>query len=349
MSIHALQRIVDLLQTQELQAQYAGLIDIKTHPSGNLVLLNYTEECQFQGAWDDVTRHCRGLMVDTDTWEIAALPFQKFFNLNEKAESALDVLPVEPFAVFEKLDGSLGITYRRGDAIALATRGAFDSEQALQGTALLNQQINTAHIPPHLTCLFEIILSSGNCISHYDFDGLVLLSAFNRQTGRELDWPDIVELANRLGCKAAHVFAFDTLHDAIASRARLPATFEGYVIRFQSGLRVKVKGDAYLALNKMISGLTHARILSALADGNIDHFRRDVPEEFLDDVDASIRHFVDQAAQYEARIDGYLALAPAGYDRKTFAVWVQENVPSEFRPATFRKFGQQKINWFKFL
>ena len=349
MSIQALQRIVNLLRTQELQAKYAGLIDIKTHPDGNLVLLNYTEECQFKGAWDDVTRYCRGLMVDTNTWEIVALPFQKFFNLNEKAESALDALPVEPFSVFEKLDGSLGITYRRGDAIALATRGAFDSERAAQGTVFLNQQINTAHIPDHLTCLFEIIISSTTSVSHYDFDGLVLLSAFDRRTGRELDWPDIVQLADRLGCRAANVFPFGTLHEAISSRARLPATFEGYVIRFESGLRVKVKGDAYLALNKIASGLTNARILAALVDGCIDNFLREVPEEFLADVEASIREFAHQAAQYEAKIDGYLALAPAGCDRKTFATWVQENVPSEFRPATFRKFSQQKINWFSFL
>lgn len=67
MSIQALQHITTLLRTQELHAKYAGLIDIKTHPDGGLVLLNYTEECQFQGAWDEVTKYCRGLMIDTLT------------------------------------------------------------------------------------------------------------------------------------------------------------------------------------------------------------------------------------------------------------------------------------------
>lgn len=253
MSIQPLQHITNLLRTQELRTKYAGLIDIKTHPDCGLVLLNYTEECQFQGAWDEVTRYCRGLMIDTQTWEIAALPFQKFFNLNEQAESCLEALPCEAFSVYEKLDGSLGITYRRGDEIALATRGAFDSEQAIQGTTLLNKQINTANIPNHLTCLFEIIIRGASCVSHYDVEGLILLSAFDRFTGQELNWTEVVQLADRLGCKTANIFPFGTLDEAISSRAKLPATFEGYVIRFESGFRVKVKGDAYLALSKIAS------------------------------------------------------------------------------------------------
>lgn len=346
-NLQSLQHIVHLLKTKEFHAKYSGLIDIKTHASGKLVLLNYTEECQHQGAWDEVTRYCRGLIIDTQSWKVAALPFQKFFNLNEQAESALEALPSEAFSVYEKLDGSLGITYRHGDEISLATRGAFDSSQAIQGTAFLNQQINTASIPDHLTCLFEIIISSKSCVSHYDFDGLILLSAFDHSTGHELDWPEVIELAGKLGCKTATVFPFGTLDETIASRAKLPATFEGYVIRFESGLRVKLKGDAYLALNKIASGLTNTRILAALADGTIDSFRREIPEEFSDDVAAAIDNFGREAARLEAQVDAYFALSPSNGDRKIYAHWVQENVPKAFHPSMFRKLSSQKINWFR--
>lgn len=256
-------------------------------------------------------------------------------------------MPREAFSVYEKLDGSLGISYRHGNKIALATRGAFDSVQAVQGTDFLNQQLNTAHIPEHLTCLFEIIISSQNCVSHYDFDGLILLSAFNHLTGHELDWTEVIQLAEKLGCKTATVFPFGTLDETIASRARLPATFEGYVIRFESGLRVKLKGDAYLALNKIASGLTHTRILAALADGSIDSFRREIPEEFSADVTAAIERFSLEAAQLEAQLEAYFVLSPSSGDRKNYAHWVQANVPKEFRPSIFRKLSRQKINWFR--
>jgi RNA ligase len=350
MSPHPLQHIVDLLRTQELAARYAGLIDVKTHADGGLVLLNYTEECQFQGAWDDVTRHCRGLVIDTQRWEVAALPFQKFFNLNERPESSLEALPGEAFAVYEKLDGSLGITYRRPNGqMALATRGAFDSEQAIKGTALLHLQIQSERIPEHLTCLFEIVLQGVSCVPLYDFEGLVLLSAFDRLTGRELDWSAVALLAEDLGCKTAAIYPFATLEDVISSRATLPPTFEGYVLRFESGQRVKVKGDAYLAFGKLAMGLTKNRILLALADGTIDNFRREVPEEFLNDVDASIQEFYLEAAQVEAEVVRYLAAAPSGCDRKTFALWVKENVPEELQPVLFRKFGNSTINWFRHL
>lgn len=346
-NIQSLQHIVHLLKTKELHTKYSGLIDIKTHASGQLVLLNYTEECQHQGVWDEVTRHCRGLIIDTQSWKIVALPFSKFFNLNEQAESTLEALPNEAFSVYEKLDGSLGISYRHGNKIALATRGAFNSSQAIQGTDFLNQQLNTAHIPEHLTCLFEIIISSQNCVSHYDFDGLILLSAFDHLTGHELDWPEVTQLADKLGCKTATVFPFGTLDETIASRAKLPATFEGYVIRFESGLRVKLKGDAYLALNKIASGLTNARILAALADGAIDSFRREIPEEFIDDVAASIENFGREAARIEAQVDAYFALSPSNGERRIYAHWVQENIPKAFHPSMFRKISRQEINWFR--
>src|SRR6266540_1991691 len=132
-------RTIDLLRRGELLTRYKSLVIAQEHPAGGLVILNYTHGCQFQGAWDEVTTACRGLIVDTRAWQVAAWPFAKFFNVNERPETQVEALPQEPFAVFDKLDGSLGVLYRGPEGLAVASRGSFTSEQAQRGTALLRE------------------------------------------------------------------------------------------------------------------------------------------------------------------------------------------------------------------
>jgi RNA ligase len=179
---------------------------------------------------------CRGLVLDTVTWQVAALPFPKFFNLGERPETSIEALPQEPFAVYEKLDGSLSISYRRGEEIALASRGSFTSREAVEGTAFLRQLANVRDLPRTLTYLFEVICKDSRCVSRYDFEGLVLLGIFDRSAGRELEWSEVQVWADHLGCRTPTIYSFGTLAEVLESRARLPASLERYVIRFASGV-----------------------------------------------------------------------------------------------------------------
>jgi len=41
------------------------LVSEQVHPEApNLHIFNYTQACQFSQSWDDVTRQCRGLIMD---------------------------------------------------------------------------------------------------------------------------------------------------------------------------------------------------------------------------------------------------------------------------------------------
>jgi RNA ligase len=343
------QKIIQLVRSGEIATRYAGLVDTQEHPAEGLVLLNYTENCQYQQVWDEVTVWCRGLVIDTGSWEVAALPFPKFFNLGERPESSLEALPQEPFAVYEKLDGSLGISYRSGEEIALASRGSFTSRQAVEGTTFLRQLVNVDALPKLLTCLFEVICNDNRCLSPYDFEGLALLALFDRHTGRELGWDEVQRWADRLGCRTPKVYPFSTLAEVLESRARLPANLEGYVIRFASGLRVKVKGDAYLALHKLAAGLSEERILHELANGTIGQFCRQLPEEFRAEIERVITDLQGRAVALETEALGLFERAPGGGDRKTFALWVQAQVRAELRGALFQLFDNQVPNWYKSL
>ena len=81
------------------------LITKQDHPTLPLSIYNYTRSCQYESKWDEITLNCRGLVLDRDG-NVVAKPFDKFFNYEELKE-----IPNEPFEVFEKMDGSLGILF----------------------------------------------------------------------------------------------------------------------------------------------------------------------------------------------------------------------------------------------
>jgi RNA ligase len=342
-------RTIDLLRSGELATRYRSLVLVQEHPAGGLAILNYTRACQFLGAWDEVTLCCRGLIVDTRTWEVAAWPFAKFFNVNERPETQLAALPRESFVASEKLDGSLGILFRGPDGPAVASRGSFTSDQARRGTALLRALPGLTDVPGHLTLLFEIIYAENKSVVKYPFEGLVLLTGFDRRTGEELSWQEAQEWAARLGCRTPQVYRFGSLEEVLASRAALPPDVEGYVLRFASGLRVKLKGDAYLQLHRVIWGLSEKRVLEALETDTYAELLQEVPEEFHGEVEKLAAGFHEQARVVEADVLRLYEEAPRQADRKTFALWVHAHVPGPLRGALFQLLDGRRPNYYRLI
>src|SRR5687768_4587321 len=119
----------DVLDPAELTAAVDnGLVRTQRHPSLPFTIYNYTETCQYSGAWTPVTLACRGLITDADG-PIVARPYPKFFNHTEAhaPRPGAD----ERVRVTDKADGSLGVIYHDGTGFAVATRGSFASDQAL--------------------------------------------------------------------------------------------------------------------------------------------------------------------------------------------------------------------------
>src|SRR5579859_3560198 len=90
--------LIDLAAFREREAQ--GLISARSHPTHDLIIWNYTTQCQYQRAWDEVTMQARGLITRADG-TIIGRSFPKFFNYGEREIE----IPLEPFKVTEKADG----------------------------------------------------------------------------------------------------------------------------------------------------------------------------------------------------------------------------------------------------
>ena len=258
-----------------------GLITCRKHPTKNLWILNYTPQVQFDRAWDDVTMNCRGRVID-ESGNTIALPFKKFFNLGEHTSPSLAPIPYGmPFKAYEKLDGSLGICFFFDGKWRITTRGSFESEQGRKGQYLL-ETYDLSLLDKNYTYLFEILCEESKVVVRYDREELVLLGAIETSTGFE-KYPEEI---HGLPFRKPRLFEVGDLSELKMS----DNNFEGYVIKYDNGLRVKVKLDEYLRLHKLICGMTAKRLWQALMnEDNVDDMIVSLPDELYKEASGVVR------------------------------------------------------------
>lgn len=319
--------LASLFDEAELQHALAErLIVARKHPSRDLTILNYTERCQYEkGLWSPATLACRGLIHDS-TGRIVARPFRKFFNHGQSEAAAFDVSV--RVVVTDKMDGSLGILYGVPGAYAIATRGAFESEQAEHATALWQERHASYTPPAGWTLLFEIIYPDNRIVCDYgERDELVLLGAVEIATGRSVG-PDDAVLASWDGPRAA-LFPYATLAEALTAPPRTNA--EGIVVHFvDADERIKIKQEDYVALHRIVSGLNERTVWEHAAAGKeTDELLTVLPDEFHDwvrEVAARLHATVERdAAEVEQAYSMILAALPPDYTRKDFALIAKEH------------------------
>ena len=241
-----------------------------------LLGFKYTTNTVYSEDWDNVSLHARGIVFDYATGKVLARPFDKFFNLGEMIDTETGVLkPIacyvkqhlgfdnlsgdykhQKFRVMDKLDGSLGIAFWTGTDWYVKTAGSFESDQAKWANEWFDMIIDTSILDKSKTYLFEIIYDEDKHSIEYDFEGLVLLGIVDTKTGIEEPLSEILRVAKELNIRHAEVLEFTDFDEVVKYAKNLPKTTEGVVITFENGFKLKVKGDEFLALQKIFHFLT---------------------------------------------------------------------------------------------
>lgn len=370
-------RLDSLFTPEDLAAAIAaGHVARRTHPTLPLSIYTYTRTAQYERAWTPVTTRCRGLIADDETGEIVAWPFPKFFNVGEHAtdQPYAPPLPDEPFEVYDKVDGSLGIVFHYDGQWRAASKGSFASEQAAWAQAWLDTH-NTGSLKPGTTYLAEIIYPDNRIVVNYgDREDLVLLGAYD-EDGRELrldhaagDWGDIGSVVRTWpALPLTNLLKLTEANTRPDGKQVSGTAAEGYVLRFASGVRAKAKLAEYVRLHKVLTGISERDIwryagmqrfsgqppklvakalgcapaeVAALAGGKgpLDALLEQVPDEFDAWVRGILARLDTEASDLGARIDAvYDALAHLGADRGEFARAAQSH-DSGVRAALFLRF-----------
>jgi len=311
-----------------------GLLHKQIHPTYDLTIWNYSPKVQYEKLWDDITLQCRGLVTNSKG-DIVARPFKKFFNYEEykpeeipnenyvvyeKMDGSLGILfyyeveltderryniwfnnnyetGMERFFDPNNLPDFDNSYYEptpktKGEWI-LATRGSFTSPQAIKGKEILDRHDISAWRKDN-TYLFEIIYPENRIVVDYKGEEkLVVLGAIHTETGNEVPDSSLFFLQES-GFEIVITYKtwgeeYDLLKEEI-SKDR-----EGYVIRFKNGFRMKIKGDEYKRLHKILTNISNRDIFEYVKEGKpLDEILDKVPDEFYNWVKETKEDFEHQ-------------------------------------------------------
>jgi RNA ligase len=306
-----------------------GLLHKQTHPNLDLTIWNYSPKVQYERLWDEITLQCRGLVTNSKG-DIVARPFKKFFNYEEhkpedipnedyvvyeKMDGSLGILFYYKYELSEERRYNIWFNNNyetgmerffdpnnlpdydnpyydptpktKGEWI-LATRGSFTSPQAIKGKEILDRHDISAWRKDN-TYLFEIIYPENRIVVDYKGEEkLVVLGAIHTETGEEIPDSSLFWTQDS-GFEVVMTYktwgeGYDLLKEEI-SKDR-----EGYVVKFKNGFRMKIKGEEYVRLHKILTNISNRDIWEYLKDNKpFDELLEKVPDEFNDWVKTTIR------------------------------------------------------------
>lgn len=304
---------------------WSSLGDIEAQEQDGLIILSYRHPSD----WNDYERVCRGLILSRNG-DVVALPFEKFFNWFEGGRHGTGHI----VNVTEKLDGSLGILYRKDGELRIATRGKFDSEQALKATQLLHEKFNlkdATALPDNLTLLFEIIYPDNRIVVDYgQREDLVLLAVRDRYTGEyQKFFPDLYNFAFKYGFSLPSTYAFNSAVDIVEKCGALGPNEEGYVAQLSDGTFWKFKGDRYQELHAVVTANSPRRLREAYLNGSLKEMLIDLGKgPAYDKLLAAFMGMANSIGVVRSTVEFLMISAPDPHvDRKAFAEFAK-NFPA---------------------
>ncbi|MBI3260178.1 MAG: T4 RnlA family RNA ligase [Ignavibacteriae bacterium] len=306
--------------------------------SDNLMILNYQDDIE-NDEWNDFNSQCRGIIFDLHTKALIAHPYDKFFNLDAHPETKSHLLPYSSgYEIAEKYDGSMVTAFEWQGQVRFATRSSFDNLQTnLAATIFTSKYPKLSEVPfQKYTLVFEIISPENQMIIPTTENDLILIGVRDLIENRMLSYAEVINFAKPYELRPLSLIA--KTFDALLSEAKdgNTDTFEeGWVVRFGTGLYVKMKTWQYLAHRHIQSlGLTKKQLLKTYCDANKSQWEKfvmnlptsetqEAVSQFGALIDAKFLEISAQAAEY---YQGFSHID----SQKDFALAIQTAVPQKF-------------------
>ncbi len=223
------------------------------HPDLPLVILNYSQINSPKT--HPIVRECRGLVLEENSWEIAAKSMSRFFNWGEVTEE-MELFDFSDFSALSKEDGSLILLFNYKGQWFANTRNSFGqgiinftdmSWHQLICKALKVGSLDELKLDPSLTYVCELCSLHNKVVRTYPSPVLYLITAFQ---GKE----ELKDVSDIKGFLRPEKFKFSNIQeiiDFLQIKGDNDPTFEGVVIRDSSDRRYKAKNPKYISLHHL--------------------------------------------------------------------------------------------------
>lgn len=233
-------------------------IMMEKHPTADLFIFGVSTISRDYILWNDFNINCRGLIVDS-TGCVKSRSFQKFFTfykyisegLVQLSEGQISSIPDCDYKIFEKIDGSCSILYWIGDIPHLASQRSFTSRKALRATEILHKKYTSTFgkLKKDRTYIFEAVYPEARVTVDYgDTEALFLIGVLDNKTGNDL-------LIEDIGFPIAHDYTLELKNLSNFEELKLLnlSNKEGFVVKFENGLRIKVKFPLFERIHKVVN------------------------------------------------------------------------------------------------
>ena len=236
---------------------------INKHKQKDLYIIKYKHP---QVDWsDEWTRQARGIVLDGDS-NVISRPYEKFFNYKElewredidKDTKKLSEWEKGQYTVIEKLDGSLAIVSQYEDDVLYTSSGSLQGKFPHMFKAWFDKNLtprqkrNLKSLTKSYTLMFEYIGPDNRIVVPYKRTQMILHGVINTETGKELfDEAPFNKIAEDIGVGTANRMGQIELESLMRVKKQdfTDNLFEGFVVRFESGKRLKIKTDHYVELH----------------------------------------------------------------------------------------------------
>jgi RNA ligase len=175
-------------------------------------------------------------------------------------------------------------------------------------------------------------------VDYGDYEGLILLGAFDTESGVEVPYEELKELEEFELAKK-----YDGIEDYSTLKGMVKDNEEGFIVRFSNGDRMKIKGEEYLRLHKIMTNVSTTAVWEVLSNGgNFEELLKDVPDEFYKKIksyEKDLRYSYFSISEYCGKFHDGFRYGKFGDKeeptRKEYAEFVIRNIKKELRPVMF--------------
>ena len=230
---------------------------------------NFTRNAFMKGIWDEQTIHARGLFIDTNTEEIVARSYDKFFAIGERPETQMGELKKNlkfPVRAYRKENGFLGIFSGYKGKPFIASKSTNQGEFAERFARILKEQIGEEMIEVmaeeleamHCSAVFEVIdpVEDPHIVKYLGTHCILLDIIANEYRYRHLSTPLRECFARAYGLETKYCSrVIDNWNELelFLEKANRQDWNEGYVLEDANGFMLKIKNDWYKFWKKMRS------------------------------------------------------------------------------------------------
>ena len=254
----------------------------------------------------------RGSVFDAVTGECVCRPFEKFFNLGERADTSPDIVARDFVECYEKRDGSMVTPVLvTNDKVMFKTKKSFFSDVANLANELAPPhvlQMSWYLLQHGITPIWEFTHPDARIVIDYDpAENFTLIAARVIRTGEYLPYDNISGLyaMDDWESKVKAVRRYDLSWDQICQSVEKDSGIEGYVLLLKDGRRVKYKTAWYLSQHRLLTDVRIRDIAEAVVDETLDDFKSSYQDNgyLIDDIEKIENQVVDELWRIRSEVN----------------------------------------------